>query len=227
MYTPPRFQPDRAIMLGFAAARGFGTVCAWDGGRPVGAAVPFAIEFSSDGTPLLSFHVARHNPLTRLGDGRTPWLMAVNGADAYVSADWYASPEQVPTWLYQSVHLSGPAALMSEAELSRHLDAVSAAFESTLAPKPPWRFADMAAGRREAMQRVIVGVMMRVDQVEVSFKLNQHKSDADHLAVTAALSGRSDPGAQSVAQRLRAMRPQLFADTNSTTDAAMAAGESR
>ncbi|MBB5045836.1 transcriptional regulator [Rhodopseudomonas rhenobacensis] len=225
MYTPPRFQPDRAAMLGFAAARGFGTVCAWDGGKPLGAAVPFAIEFSSDGTPLLTFHVARQNPLARLGDGRRPWLMAVNGADAYVSADWYASPDQVPTWLYQSVHLSGPAALMSDRELDQHLDGVSAAFESSLAPKPPWRFAKMAAGRREAMKRAIVGVMMRVDEVEGSFKLNQHKSDADHVAVTTALSAREDFSARRVAAQLRAMRPQLFADTPS--DAALAAGETR
>ena len=109
MYVPPMFQPDRAACLAFAGARGFGTVCAWNGEKPVAAAVPFCIDYASDGTPLLSFHIARQNMLTRLGNGRTPWLMAVNGADAYVSADWYASPDQVPTWLYQSVHLTGPA----------------------------------------------------------------------------------------------------------------------
>src|SRR6476620_9847884 len=34
MYTPPMFKPDRAASLGFAEARGFGTVCAWDGSKP-------------------------------------------------------------------------------------------------------------------------------------------------------------------------------------------------
>ena len=33
MYTPPMFKPDRAASLAFAQARGFGTVCAWDGGK--------------------------------------------------------------------------------------------------------------------------------------------------------------------------------------------------
>ena len=73
MYTPPQFKPDRAACLSFAAARGFGTVCAWDGAKPVAAMVPFALEFSSDGTPLLTFHVARQNPLARLGDGHSRW----------------------------------------------------------------------------------------------------------------------------------------------------------
>ena len=208
MYVPPQFQPDRSTCLAFAAARGFGTVCAWDGDKPVAAPVPFCMDFSSNGTPLLSFHVARGNPLTRLGNGRARWLMAVNGDDAYVSPDWYASPNQVPTWLYQSVHLTGAAAVMSDVELAAHLDGLSATFESSL-PKPPWTLAKMPAGRREAMKQAIVGVMMRVDLVEGSFKLNQHKSDADQAAVATALARQSGAAAQAIASQMIALRPQL------------------
>jgi transcriptional regulator len=209
MYVPPKFQSDRTACLAFAGARGFGTVCAFDGETPVAATVPFCLDYSSNGSPLLSFHVARQNPLWKLGNDRTPWLMAVNGADAYVSADWYASPDQVPTWLYQSVHLTGPASVMSDADLTAHLDGLSATFERSLAPKPAWSMGKMPAGRREAMKQVIVGVMMRVDKVEGSFKLNQHKSDADHLAVASALALQPDPGAQALAKQMVALRPQL------------------
>lgn len=209
MYVPPAFKPDRSACLAFAAARGFGLVCAHDGRKPVASPLPFAIDYSSDGTPLLSFHVARGNPLAALADSRTPWLMAVSGPGAYVSADWYASPDQVPTWLYQSVHLTGPAAVMSEAERDAHLDEVSAVFESSLAPKPPWRASKMTAGRLNAMKKAIVGVMMRVDVVEGSFKLNQHKSDADHIAVANALAARPDPASQAIAAQMIALRPQL------------------
>jgi transcriptional regulator len=209
MYVPPAFKPDRSACLAFAAARGFGLVCAHDGRKPVASPLPFAIDYSSDGTPLLSFHVARGNPLAALADSRTPWLMAVSGPGAYVSADWYASPDQVPTWLYQSVHLTGPAAVMSEAESDAHLDEVSAVFESSLAPKPPWRASKMTAGRLNAMKQAIVGVMMRVDVVEGSFKLNQHKSDADHIAVANALAARTDPASQAIAAQMIALRPQL------------------
>ena len=209
MYAPPHFKPDRSACLAFAAARGFGLVCAHAGSAPVASPVPFAIGYASDGTPLLSFHVARHNPLARLADARTPWLMAVSGPDAYVSADWYASPDQVPTWLYQSVQLTGPAAPMSDAELEAHLGEVSAAFEAALAPKPPWTMAKMTAGRLNAMKQGIVGLMIRVDAVAGSFKLNQHKSDADHAAVAAALARQADPAAQRIAAQMIALRPQL------------------
>jgi transcriptional regulator len=185
MYTRPVFEPDRAASLAFADARGFGLVCAYDGGKPVASSLPFCLEYLSDGTPCVSFHVARGNALAGLAGGtldnpslKSSWLLAVNGADAYVSPHWYASPDQVPTWLYQAVHLSGPVRLMTGQELATHLDALSARFESWLAPKPPWTASEVSAGRREAMMHAIVGLVMTVEQIEGSFKLNQQKSDA-------------------------------------------------
>src|ERR1700704_3998899 len=107
MYTPPVFKPDRAASLAFAEARGFGTVCACDGGKPIASSLPFLLTYGDDGTPYVAFHVARQNRLATLADGAPSWLLAVNGVDAYVSPDWYVSPDQVPTWLYQAVHLTG------------------------------------------------------------------------------------------------------------------------
>ena len=113
MYTPPPFKSDRAASLAFAEARGFALACAWDGKKPVASPLPFYLTSANDGTLRAAFHVARHNPLIKLADGTTSWLLAVNGADAYVSPDWYVSPDQVPTWLYQAVHLTGPVRAMS------------------------------------------------------------------------------------------------------------------
>ena len=209
MYTPPMFKPDRAASLGFAEARGFGTFCAWDGTKPIASSLPFLLGYADDGTPQAAFHVARHNPLAGLADGMTPWLMTVNGADAYVSPDWYASPDQVPTWLYQSVHLTGTVRQLSDSELGAHLDALSARFESWLAPKPPWMSSKMTAGRLETLKKAIVGLVMTVEQVDGSFKLNQHKSDVDHTAIASALGRRQDEAAQSIGKQMVALRPQL------------------
>jgi transcriptional regulator len=225
MYTPPKFQPDRATALSFAQARGFATVCAFDGRKPVASSLPFCLDYASDGAPRAAFHVARGNALAALADGRSNWLIAVNGADTYVSPHWYASSEQVPTWLYQAVHLTGPVRTMSEAELALHLDAISAKFESWLAPKPPWRTVEVSSGRRAAMRQAIVGLVMAVDHVEGSFKLNQHKSDVDHAAVTVALAQQSDPAAQQLARTMRMMRPPaLAADMAALNDTAAPEG---
>ena len=210
MYTPPMFKPERAASLAFAQARGFGTVCAWDGGAPVASSLPFCLGYAADGTPQAAFHIARQNPLIRLADGKSRWLMAVTGADAYVSADWYVSPDQVPTWLYQAVHLTGTVRTLSEDELGPHLDALSAKFEGWLAPKPPWLVSKVTAGRLEALKKAIVGLVMTVEEVEGSFKLNQHKSDADYAAIATELGRQPEAGATAIADEMRRLRPQLF-----------------
>jgi transcriptional regulator len=212
MYTPPPFKSDRAASLAFAQARGFGAVCAWDGEKPIASWLPFCLGYADDGTPIVSFHVARGNALARLAGGKSRWLLAVNGADAYVSADWYVSPDQVPTWLYQAVHLTGTVELMPDGELGAHLDALSAKFESWVAPKPPWTVAKVSAGRQQMLKKAIVGLVMTVEEIEGSFKLNQHKSDADHMAVANALANQGDPASQQIAGVMRELRPQVFAD---------------
>lgn len=216
MYTPPPFKPDRAASLGFADARGFGIACAWDGGKPIASALPFYLSYAADGTPLALFHVARHNPLVKLADGGVPWLLAVNGADAYVSADWYVSPDQVPTWLYQAVHLTGPVRPLSGEELAVQIDALSAKFEDRLLPKKPrtsgnWTSGKMTAARLDAMKKAIVGLEMTVEEVEGSFKLNQHKSETDYAVVAGHLGAQADAGAQQIAHLMRQARPDVFA----------------
>jgi transcriptional regulator len=76
----------------------------------------------------------------------------------------------------------------------------------------------MTAGRLEAMKKAIVGLVMTVDEIEGSFKLNQHKSDADYAALTEALAVQPDADAHAIAGLMREARPLAFtANTNSTT----------
>jgi transcriptional regulator len=221
MYTPPLFKPDRAACLSFAQARGFATICAWDGNKPIASSVPFILTAADDGTALAAFHVARGNPLVNLADGTTSWLLAVNGADAYVSADWYVSPDQVPTWLYQVVHLTGTVRKLSDDELAVQIDALSAKFENWLAPKPPWTSAKVTAGRLEALKKAIVGLVMTVEEIEGSFKLNQTKSEVDYAAVAHALAAQADTSAQQIAGLMRKTRPQAFATETTENDKAV------
>ena len=193
MYTPPMFKPDRAASLAFAEARGFGLVCAWDGAKPVASSLPFYLTSADDGTPRAAFHVARHNPLVKLADGTTSWLLAVNGADAYVSPDWYVSPDQVPTWLYQVGASDRPGAGIVRRRTRRaDRHAQRQVRGAGWCRSKPWTSSKMTAGRLEALKKAIVGLVMTVEEVEGSFKLNQHKSEADSCRDRGG-AGRSRP----------------------------------
>ena len=214
MYIHPAFRTDRAASLAFAAARGFGLVVAHDGAKPLASPLPFHLSYASDGTPRLGFHVARANPLAALAESGGTWLVSVMGSDCYVSPDWYASPDQVPTWLYESVQLSGPVRIQTGSELRPHLDSLSEKFEGWLTPKPGWVPDKITSGRREMLMKAIVGIEMMVETVEGSFKLNQHKADADHVAVATALARQADAGSQTIAARMVALRPHLDYEPN-------------
>jgi transcriptional regulator len=208
MYIHPAFRIDEAASLAFAAARGFGLVIACADGRMVASPLPFTIDQAAGGR-WLAFHVARGNRLADLAASGGRWLVAAWGADAYVSPHWYASPDQVPTWLYESVQLAGPVRVMSANEQRAHLDRLTAAFETRQAPQPPWTAERLTPARREAFMKAIVAIEMTVERVEGSFKLNQHKSDADHAAVARALAGQDDAGAGAIAAHMMALRPHL------------------
>jgi len=104
MYAPSAFKVHQAIALKFAAARGFGLVVACDGGRPIASMLPFLlIEGRRRGAARALFMwraPIRSRCLRRKGG---TWMIAVSGYDAYVSPDWYASPDQCRPWLYEAV----------------------------------------------------------------------------------------------------------------------------
>lgn len=60
-----------------------------------------------------------------------------------MSNDWYDSPDQVSTWLYEAVHLSGIGHLRPVSENRPHGDELLAVSEARL-PKAPSSVGTMA-----------------------------------------------------------------------------------
>jgi transcriptional regulator len=209
MYVHPAFKVHPAASLAFAAARGFGTVIACDAGRPVASHLPFRVIEQDGKVPKLEFHVARNNPLGAIAEKGGTWLVAVQGHDAYVSPDWYASAEQVPTWLYEAVHLSGPVRVIPGEHAKAHTEALSARFEGWIEGKRRWLLDKVSDKRKDMLLKGIIPVEMTVETVEGNFKLNQHKPDEDHVAVATALASQDDPSSRAIAARMVALRPHL------------------
>lgn len=199
----PEFAIPREEALDLAARRGFGLLTAFDGTRPIGSHLPFILR---DG--IVQAHVTKANPLAALADGRD-FLLAVTGPDTYISNDWYALPDNVSTWLYEAVHLTGPARRQERATNRAHGDALLAVAEARVAPKPPWGLAGMESNKREAMLAHIVTIEIAIERVEGQRKHNQLKPDADHLAIVHMLESRGEPNGLAIAARMREARPDL------------------
>lgn len=136
---------------------------------------------------VLDFHLSRNNALADFIPGGFEGLAVSTGPEAYVSPDWYASEDQVPTWNYISVEACGLVSPLTDVELIALLDDLSAQEEARLAPKPPWTRDKMSPGRFDAMLRGIVGARLTVSRLEATWKLSQNKSQADRQGVVDAL----------------------------------------
>ena len=186
MHPDPAFRwEDEMAMRAFVAARGFATLCVNGPGGPILAHAPLAVE--DDGA--LRFHIARRNRMAPHLDGARA-VASVTGADTYVSPDWYASGDQVPTWNYLAVEIEGRVSMLGEAGLVAQVDRLSATFEAQLAPKPAWTRDTMTAGRFEAMLGAIIGFELVPDVWRGTRKLGQNKRPAERAALADALEAR-------------------------------------
>lgn len=177
---------DEATLLAHLAEHPFCAIAAVVAGRPVVAHAPVIARRGAGGLAL-DFHVSRNNALADAIAGGFRAVAVSLAADAYVSPDWYADKDQVPTWNYVSVEAEGTVGALGAEALVALLDDLTAREEGRLAPKTPWTRDKMTHGRFEAMQRGIVGARLVVERLEGTTKLSQNKAADDRAGVISAL----------------------------------------
>lgn len=195
MYIPTHFrQTDRATIDAFIHDNGFGALISVVGGEVLASHLPFLYDTNQG---LLLGHLARVNPQWRTLGGATDVRVILQGPHAYVSPTWYAKPS-VPTWNYAAVHIRGRAEVFDEPQrLHALVEALSRKYEA--GGEAPWN----GANDRRMLEQ-IVGVSIRIEEIEASFKLSQNKSRADRERVSRELRRPAPSEAQRVADLMDA-----------------------
>ncbi|MBY6163920.1 FMN-binding negative transcriptional regulator [Mameliella alba] len=188
MHPNPAFrQTETETALSVVRDRAFGMLALSTDGAPLISHVPFLL--SEAGTEA-HLHLVRSNPIARACRTPRPATLAVSGADGYVSPDWYGVEDQVPTWNYVAVHLTGVLHPLPIQELEPVLAAQSAAYEGRLIGKAPWTMDKMSADTKAKFLRMILPFRLEIAGVESTFKLNQNKeADARLNAAQSVSSG--------------------------------------
>ena len=156
----------------------------------------------STGDGALQFHLARRNALTPHLEGAQA-LIVFNGPHGYISPRWYDSAEQVPTWNYIALECEGRVRRMHEEGLEAFLETFGDLQEDAIAEGTPWRMAKLSEPAKTALLRGIVGYELEVGEWRETYKLAQHKSEADTIGVTEGLERESNAA---LAQAMRASR---------------------
>ena len=189
-------QTEAERSLEFALAAGFGQIMVSADPVPFVAHIPFLQGQQGDEIEL---HLVRSNPIARLLQNiQTPAKLSVSGPHGYISPDWYGVKDQVPTWNYVAVHLSGTLRMLKHDQLLALLDRLSAHFEAQLAPKPAWKSSKMTPEVLQKMLRQIVPCSFKIEDIQSTWKLNQNKTDMLRLAAADAVA-QTGVGSETIA----------------------------
>jgi len=113
-------------------------------------------------------------------------LVIIQGAHGYISPNWYADDDFIPTWNHVTAHLYGVPEVLSEEENFAVLGKLVGHFEGRM-PHPVSLDQDEATARRIA--KGTIGLRIRVTRVDARLKLSQNKSDEVRETIIDALQG--------------------------------------
>ena len=205
MYVPRHFsQDDTAVVHDLIRRNVFATLVTELSGRLEATHVPVVLDAEHGRLGRLRFHLARANPTSKtLAEGREA-LMIFVGPNTYISPDWYANENLVPTWNYAVVHAYGSASTMDDTALRRLLDDLSASQENQL-PKTPWTTDKMPPELVDRMCQAIVGFDLPIAELQAKWKFNQNRGADDRNGVVAALDELGGESKLAVAETMRAL----------------------
>ncbi len=162
---------------------------------------PEANEFG-----ILVMHIARANEQWKLISTGSKGLAIVHGAQAYISPSSYENKavdhKVVPTWNYESVHLSGTVEISEDIELLRHIVTDLSNFHESNRVTP-WVVADSDPIYFENQLKGIVAVTLTITKVEAKSKISQNKSREDRERIIEDLFISGIPGEEVIATRMQ------------------------
>lgn len=135
--------------------------------------LPFAthIPFHRSQKDLLQAHLAKANPQWQQLDGQKV-LVVLPGNHDYISPTWYANPG-VPTWNYQTVHISGTAKCFTDSDrLLKLVKTLSETYERSREPMWDGEF-------ENSMLNAIVGIDIHIESLQCKYKLSQNRPVED------------------------------------------------
>ena len=187
MYVPRHFsQDDTAVAHDLIRTTVFATIVTEISGRLDATHVPVVLDAERGALGSLRFHLARANPTSKALADKREVLMVFTGPHTYISPDWYANENLVPTWNYAVVHAYGTPRTVDETELRRLLDDITASQEKDL-PKKPWTTDKMPSDLVDKSCKAIVGFDLPITELQGKWKLNKNRGADDRAGVVSAL----------------------------------------
>ena len=204
MYIPKHFQPSDKAAQEFLSQIESGHLVSNTEKGLVSTLLP--LIYDQETNSLLG-HVAKLNDQVSLPTNQEALVISMLN-ETYISPNWYASKEEhhkvVPTWDYMMVHAYGQLVIHDEPEwILNQVTRLTNHFEANQ-PKP-WNVDQAPTDYVDGQIRAIVGIELKINRIEASFKMSQNKSKAD---LDGVIAGLQKAGKVSISEAINALRPE-------------------
>ena len=190
---------DKGDIFQFLQKNAFGLLVSQGDAHPEATHVPYVIAKENEGWCLYS-HIARNNRHVRFLDRQSQHLFIVKGVDHYISSTWY-DHENVPTWNYIAVHLTGSLRIQSGEEAVDNMRRLMNRLE------PPGKsqrsFEKLNPHMVQQHMKGLVAFCMSVQVVEGAKKLSQNRDVTNQANVIRRLEDLDNDKAKKMAILMR------------------------
>ena len=149
---------------------------------------PLAFLIGADGKsvthcPLMYFpdshqligHLARGNQVLETLEQNPEITIMFTGHQGYISASWYSNDQEVPTWNYSSLEISGNVTLVGDDQALEILTLLTDQFEAMVGGN--WTIEKLTDNKRQAMLKGIQAFYIDINNWQGKAKLSQNKPD--------------------------------------------------
>lgn len=203
-YVPRPYAASEDEARQMIRAYPFATVITCGQDTPEATQTPLFFETEDPGCRTLIGHIARINPQAGELMAPGPVLAVFNGPSAYVSPSWYVEDEDVPTWIYRSVHLRGEIEPVDSSGMRALMERIIALSESRIGGA--WQLSRIPDADIARMMPRIIGFRIHLTALKGISKLEQTRSAANRAGVAAGLEAGEEIGKDLLVDLLRRPR---------------------
>jgi len=203
MYIPKIYEnKNLEEVIQFIQENSFGILVTLQKGRPLATHIPLELSKNKFGKDVLVGHISKANPQWHNFSEKGEVLAIFNGPHSYVSSSWYDF-EEVPTWNYIAVHVSGTIKTIEGEALYQSLKELMEKYERPSAN--PVNIEDLS---EKTMRQIngIIGFEIEINNIQAAYKLSQNRDDKNHQAIINELNQTNDPGSKEIAGRMNKER---------------------
>ena len=200
MYKLPHFtEEDDGKIISFIKENSFAVVSGIGEEYPVASHLPLEI-IEENNTLFFTGHLMKKTAHHLAFEKNKNVLVIFSSPHAFVSAGWYAEPEQASTVNYMAVHAKGKIFFTDEAGTRAVIKQIT---DKHIGTDSPASFDKLSKDYVDAMLKAIVGFRIEVETIENVFKLSQNRNAAERKNIINHLEEKKDSGNNFIAEEMK------------------------